>query len=825
MRSPFKLALRVALSLVPALSLRSVLSPRNAVSLVVAPSLSVALSLSVAPNNRALAAAPDSSKLEQPTSQRFEENAMNAFVDNLMKQMTLEEKLGQLNLLSIGFDVTGPKTSEEVDQKIRKGLVGAVLNTCTPVAVRKLQDVAVKESRLKIPMFFGLDVIHGYETIFPINLGLAASWDMDLIERMARVEALEASADGINWAYAPMVDIARDPRWGRVSEGSGEDPYLGSQIAKAMVRGLQGKDYKDAKTVMACVKHFALYGAAEAGRDYNTVDMSRVRMFNEYLPPYKAAVDAGVASVMSSFNEVDGVPATGNKWLMTELLRKQWGFKGFIATDYTSISEMIAHGMGDEAKVAELALNAGIDMDMVSELFVKFGERLVKSDNVSESQVDAACRRVLEAKYKLGLFDDPYRYISEERCKQEMMTPDKLALSKEAAEKSMVLLKNANGVLPLTKPAGGAASSGAIGATRVAFIGPLVKDQRNLIGSWHARGDFNKAVSIWQALEKKFGAQSGSAAKFLYAKGCNLLEDSLLLRHANRDGANIVLDERNAAQMIQEAVDTANKADVLVLCLGEAEAMTGEAASRSMIGLPDNQLDLLKALKKTGKPLILVLMNGRPLTLTWEDQNCDAILETWFAGTMAGPAIVDVLFGDASPMGKLTMTFPRNEGQIPIYYNHKNTGRPSLNDDKYASKYLDVPNDPLYPFGYGLSYTTFSYGDVTLSNAAVKPHETFSVSVPVTNAGKRDGVEIVQLYVRDLVGSITRPVKELKGFQKIALKAGETKDVTFLLSSEDLRFYDAEGRLVAEMGDFKAMVGPNSRDVKEAGFKLIPGKQ
>jgi beta-glucosidase len=747
---------------------------------------------------------------DQRTAKEGDQSTMNDFVTKLMKKMTLEEKLGQLNLLSIGFDVTGPTTSEDVDKKIRQGLVGAVLNTCTPTAIRKLQDMAVNESRLKIPMFFGFDVIHGYQTIFPINLGLAASWDMDLIERMACVEALEASADGINWAYAPMVDIARDPRWGRVSEGSGEDPYLGSQIAQAMVRGLQGKDYKDAKTVMACVKHFALYGAAEAGRDYNTVDMSRVRMYNEYLPPYKAAIDAGVASVMSSFNEIDGVSATGNKWLMTDLLRKQWGFKGFVATDYTAVSEMIAHGVGDEEKVAELSLNAGIDMDMVSDLFVKYGEKLVKSGAVKESQIDDACRRILEAKYKLGLFDDPYRYINETRCKYEMMTPDKLQLSKEAALKSVVLLKNANQTLPLR------------GSKRIAFIGPLVKDKRNLIGSWYARGDFSKAVSIWEALGKKFGADKLGADKFLYSKGCNLLEESPLLRHANRDGAEIVLDEKSFIQMMQEAVATAEKSDVLVVCLGEAGVMTGEAASRSMIGLPENQLELLKALKKTGKPLILVLMNGRPLTLGWEDQNADAILETWFLGTMAGAAIVDVLFGDASPEGKLTMSFPRNEGQVPIYYNHKNTGRPSTNDDKYASKYLDIPNDPLYPFGYGLSYTTFNYGDVKLSNASVKPHETFSVSVPVTNTGTRDGVEIVQLYVRDLVGSITRPVKELKGFQKVALKPGETKTATFMLTSEDLRFYDADMRYVAELGDFKVMVGPNCRDVKEASFKLIP---
>lgn len=744
---------------------------------------------------------------EEVSPKAQQDAAMDSFVSALMKKMTLAEKIGQLNLPSIGVDVTGPVVSQDVEKKIKDGQVGAVLNTVGAAGIRKLQEMAVNESRLKVPLFFGFDVIHGYQTIFPINLGLAASWDMELIERTARIAALEATADGMNWTFSPMVDIARDPRWGRVSEGSGEDPYLGSQIARAMVRGYQGSGYRDAKTMMACVKHFTLYGAAEGGRDYNTVDMSRVRMYNDYFPPYKAAVDAGVASAMSSFNEVDGVPATGNKWVMTELLRKQWGFKGFVATDYTAISEMIAHGVGDDMKVAELALNAGIDMDMVSDLFIKYGGKLVESGAVTEEQVDAACRRILEAKYKLGLFEDPYRYINEARAKTEPMTPDKLAASKEAAAKSMVLLKNANNALPL------AASK------KIAFIGPLVKDQKNLIGSWAGIGDPKKAMSIWTALEKKFGAD-----KFLYAKGCNLLDDPLLFKHANRDGAQLVIDERPPQQMIDEAVATAANADVLVAVLGEAVVMCGEASSRSMIGLPDNQVELLKALKKTGKPLVLVLMNGRPLTLSWEDQNADAILETWFSGTMAGPAIADVLFGETNPSGKLTMSFPRNVGQIPVYYNCKNTGRPSHGDEKYASKYLDIPNDPLYPFGYGLSYTTFSYGDLSLSATSVRPHETLSVTIPVTNTGARQGVEIVQLYTRDVVGTITRPVKELKGFQKVALKPGETKTVTFLISSEDLRFYDADMRFVAELGDFKVMVGPNSRDVKEASFKLVADK-
>jgi beta-glucosidase len=617
-----------------------------------------------------------------PTTQTAadQHQRMDRFVSGLMNKMTLEEKIGQLNLLSVGADVTGPVLSQGVEEKISKGLVGGVFNIYGPASVRKLQQMVVQKSRLKIPLIFGYDVIHGHRTVFPIPLGLASSWDMSLIERTAAAAASEASADGLNWTFSPMVDIARDPRWGRVTEGAGEDPYLGGRVARAMVHGYQGDSYAGANKVMACVKHFALYGGAEAGRDYNTVDMSRLRMYNEYLPPYKAAVDANVGSVMSSFNEIDGIPATGNKWLMTDLLRKQWGFKGFVVTDYTAISEMVAHGMGDEKKVAELALNAGTDMDMVAELFTKYGAQLVKSGRVSQTQIDAACRRILEAKYKLGLFDDPYRYVSEERCKKEMMSAEKLALSKDAALKSIVLLKNANQVLPLNAQ------------KKIAFIGPLVKDQRNLIGSWSGAGQGKDAVSIWQALQSKFGAD-----KFLYAKGCNLVGDEAMVEKLNHDGGELSIDERSSQAMIQEAVETAKQADVAVVVLGEPCAMSGEASSRSMIGLLDNQVDLLKALKATGKPIVLVLMNGRPLTLSWEDKNLDAILETWFSGTCAGPAIADILFGDASPSGKITMSFPRNVGQIPIYYNAKNTGRPFLEHDKYHSKYLDVSNEPLYP--------------------------------------------------------------------------------------------------------------------------------
>ena len=727
---------------------------------------------------------------------------MNGFINSLMNKMTLEEKIGQMNLPTVGFDVTGPLLSQGVEDKIKKGLVGGVFNTYTPDAVRKLQDIAVKETRLKIPLIFGYDVIHGHRTIFPINLGLASSWNTSLVEKTARAAAEEATADGLNWVYSPMVDIARDPRWGRVSEGAGEDPYLGSQMVKAMVRGYQLNDLSKDNTVMACVKHFALYGAAEAGRDYNTVDMSKVKMYNEYLPPYKAAIDAGVGSVMTSFNVIDGIPATGNKWLMTDLLRTQWGFKGFIVTDYTSINEMVNHGMGDDKKVTELALNAGVDMDMVGEEFLRFAAQLVKEGKVSSKTIDDACRRILEAKYKLGLFDDPYRYVSEERNKKEMMSADKIALSKQAAIESMALLKNDHNILPLSAD------------KKIAFIGPLVKDQRNLMGSWSGAGDYKQAVSLWDALQKRTNHNS-----FSYALGCNLTDDSSLINKLNPHDGQLTRDAKSPRQLIDEAVNVANQSDVIVAVLGEAFGMTGEAASRSEIGLLPNQMELLKALKKTGKPIVLVLMNGRPLTLSWEDENMDGILEAWFGGTMAGPAISDVLFGDADPSGRLTMTFPRNVGQIPIYYNHKNTGRPFDQNQKYTSKYLDVVSTPLYPFGYGLNYTTFNYSDITLSAKTVKANGKITASVNITNTGTRSGKETVQLYIRDLAGSISRPVKELKGFQQITLQPGETKKVSFTISIDDLKFYNSDLKYVYEPGDFKIFIGGNSEEVKEVGFK------
>ena len=634
---------------------------------------------------------------------------MQQFVTSLMQKMTLEEKIGQLNLVSVGFDVTGPVVSQNVDANIKKGLVGAVLNTFTPVAARKLQQQAIQDTRLHIPLILGYDVIHGHRTIFPIPLGLSASWDLDAMERSARIAAAEASADGLNWVYSPMVDIARDPRWGRVAEGAGEDPYLGSRIAEAMVRGFQGptNDMTKPETVMACLKHFALYGAAEAGRDYNTTDMSRQRMYNEYLPPYRAAVRAGVGSVMSSFNDINGIPATANKWLLTDLLRKQWGFQGFVATDYTAINELEAHGMGDEKKVSELAINAGVDMDMVGEVFLKQLATNLKEGTVTQATIDQACRRVLEAKYKLGLFKDPYRGVTEERAKATMMKPAYIADARDIARRTLVLLKNDKQTLPLKN------------TVNVAVVGPLADRSRDMIGSWSGAGDGKQAISILQGIKNVGGA----GVRVTYAQGANVTDDPQLIQRLNAHGGELNIDPRPAEALIAEAVQAAQGADVVVAVVGESQGMTGEAASRADIGLPGRQLDLLKALKATGKPLVVVLANGRPLTLPWEDQNADAILETWFGGTQAGNAVADVLFGVYNPSGKLTMTFPRAVGQIPIYYNHKSTGRPYAGVllDKYKSRYLDIPNDPLYPFGYGLSYTTFTYGKPAVSQASIGP--------------------------------------------------------------------------------------------------------
>jgi len=728
---------------------------------------------------------------------------MNAFVTNLMSKMTLDEKIGQLNLPAVGFDVTGPILSEGVDEKIEKGLVGGVFNTFTPQAVRKLQELAVTKSRLKIPLLFGYDVVHGHKTIFPIPLGLSASWDLGLIEKSARIAAREASADGLNWTFSPMVDIARDPRWGRIAEGSGEDPYLGSLIAAAMVKGYQTNSLSNKDAIMASVKHFALYGAAEGGRDYNTTDMSLIRMYNEYLPPYKAAVDAGAETVMVSFNDINGVPATANKWLLTDLLRKQWGFKGFVVSDYTGVSELVPHGLGDLQTVSALSLAAGTDMDMVSEGFLNTLKKSLQEKKISMAVIDLACRRILESKYKLGLFADPYKYVDEEKAKTEILSQKNRADAKRIAEASMVLLKNNNQLLPLKKNA------------KIALIGPLADNKRDMIGNWSAAGDWKLAISVMEGLKNV-----APEMDITYAKGANLADDPAILKQINANGADIVADEKTPEKLISDAVSAAKKADIAIVVLGESAIMGGEATSRTSLDLLPNQKELLKALAATGKPIVLVLMNSRPLTLTWEDENIPAILETWFSGTESGNAIADVLVGNYNPAGRLTATFPRNVGQIPLYYNHKNTGRPydGLSNEKFKSRYIDSSNDPLYPFGYGLSYTTFSYSPIKLNKATLAAGQTIQATIEVKNTGNFDGEEVVQLYLQDIYGSVTRPVKELKGFQKMFIKKGETKTVTFTLTEEMLKFYNSDLKFAAEKGDFNLYIGANSRDNQTSRF-------
>jgi beta-glucosidase len=727
---------------------------------------------------------------------------MNAYISNLMGKMTLDEEIGQLNLVIPGGAVTGSVVSKDVDNKIRKGMVGGLFGITGPDKVRQAQDIAVKESRLHIPLIFGLDVIHGHRTIFPIPLGLSCSWDTVLIEKGARMAAREASADGLAWAFSPMVDIARDPRWGRVSEGSGEDPYLGSAIAAAVVRGYQGKDLRNSETVMACVKHFALYGGAEAGREYNTVDMSRIKMYQYYLPPYKAAIDAGAGSVMSSFNEIDGIPATGNRWLLTDLLRGQWKFTGMVVSDYTSLSEMSAHGMGDLTTVSALALHAGLDMDMVAEGFLTKLKQCLQDGTVTRSEIDQACRRVLEAKYKLGLFSDPYSRMNAERAVKELLSGDNRRIAREIAEHSFVLLKNSDQLLPLKK-------SGTI-----ALIGPLADNHRNMLGTWSVSGDPSKSVTVMEGIKNV----AGSGVHVLYAKGANISDDTLLVKRTNMLGIEIEPETRTPEAMISEAVTTASQADVVVAVLGEAADMSGESSSRADITIPESQENLLKALVKTGKPVVLVLFNGRPLILNWENKNAGAILDTWFGGTEAGNAIADVLFGEYNPSGKLTMTFPAHNGQIPIYYNHKNTGRPYMDDgnSKFKSDYLDISNDPLYPFGFGLSYTNFSYSPITMSSSSISASQPVTIKVKVTNTGNYDGEETAQLYIRDMVATVTQPVKELKKFQKVYLKKGESKEVSFTLQTDDLKYVNSDLKWVYEPGAFKVFVGGNSRDLVEA---------
>ena len=735
--------------------------------------------------------------------------AMDKFVNDLMGKMTVEEKIGQLNLPVLGDITTGDARSSDVANKIRNGQVGGLFNLRGPDKVREIQKIAVEESRLKIPLIFGLDVIHGYETTFPIPLALSCSWDMQAVEQSAQVAAKEASADGICWTFSPMVDIARDPRWGRIAEGAGEDPYLGGQIAKAMVQGYQGigdKAFSSDTQIMACVKHYALYGAAEAGRDYNTSDMSRIRMFNEYLYPYRAAVEAGAGSVMSSFNEVDGVPATANRWLMTDVLRNQWGFKGFVVTDYTAINEMVAHGIGDLQTVSARALKAGIDMDMVGEGFLTTLKKSLDEGKVTKADIDQACRRILEAKYKLGLFDNPYKYCNPERPKRDIYTQENKDIARKIASESFVLLKNDNNLLPLNKKG------------TIAVVGPLADTRSNMVGTWSVAARLDDPKTLVEGLKEVAGDQ----VKITYAKGSNLFADSTVEKNA-LSGKSLGRDNRTEEALRNEALRIASQADVIVAALGESAESSGESSSRSDIGIPDVQQRLLKELLKTKKPVVLVLFTGRPLTLTWENENVPAILNVWFGGTEAASAIGDVLFGDVNPSGKLTTSFPRNVGQIPVYYNHKSTGRPLEKGkwfQKYRSNYLDVVNEPLYPFGYGLSYTSFAYSDIKLSAPELTDKGEITAEVTVTNTGKRDGTEIVQLYIRDLVGSITRPVKELKGFERISLKAGESKSVQFKITPEMLKFYNYELQYAYEPGDFEVMIGIDSEQVKSAGFTL-----
>jgi len=741
------------------------------------------------------------------SAQLAKDTDMNTFISGLMAEMTLQEKIGQLNLLSAGEATTGSVVNTDLEAKIKNGQIGGLFSMTTPDRIRKTQELAIQNSRLKIPLIFGQDVIHGYKTLFPIPLGLSATWDMELIEKTARIAATEASADGINWAFSPMVDISRDPRWGRISEGSGEDTYLGSLFAAAMVRGLQGDDLSAHNTLMACVKHFALYGASEAGRDYNTTDMSLHRMYNEYFPPYKAALDAGAASIMTSFNDINGLPASANPWLLTDVLREQWGFKGLVVTDYTAVNELIDHGLGDLEQVSALALKAGVDMDMVGEGFLTTLEASVKSGAVTEEEIDRACRNVLEAKFKLGLFHDPYRYANAARAEREILTRENLQFAREVAGQSFVLLKNEQQVLPLKK------------SGTVALIGPLANTGSNMPGTWSVNADLQNTQSLLEGMQEVVGRQ----VKILHSLGSNLLEDPTYQARATMFGREIPRDERSEQEIIDEALAIARQSDVIVAALGESSEMSGESSSRTDIEIPAVQQRLLKALLTTGKPVVLVLFTGRPLALTWEDEHVPAILNVWFGGTEAAKAITDVLFGDVNPSGKLTATFPKNVGQIPLYYSHKNTGRPLAEGkwfEKFRSNYLDVDNEPLYPFGFGLSYTNFDYSEIQLDKERFGTNDSLRVSVVLKNSGTVEGAETVQLYVRDKVGSITRPVKELKAFRKVWLKPGEEREVHFTLSEEDLKFYNASLEHVAEPGQFEVFVGGNSRDVKKATFYL-----
>lgn len=723
---------------------------------------------------------------------------MERFIDDLMHRMSVDEKIGQLNLITPGGNIpTGSVVSTNVEDKIAGGQVGGLFGIWGPDKVRQAQELAMK-SRLKIPMLFGLDVIHGFKTVFPIPLAMSCTWDMDLIRLSARTAAQEATADGVCWNFSPMVDIARDARWGRISEGSGEDAYLGAKIAKAMVEGYQDHDLARNNTMMACVKHFALYGASEAGRDYNTVDMSRRVMFQDFLPPYKAAIDAGCGSIMSSFNVVDGVPATGNRWLLTEVLRHKWGFEGMVVSDYTSVSEMINHGMGDLQQVSSLALNAGLDMDMVSEGFLTTLRKSLNEGRIKEVDIDQACRRILEAKYRLGLFNDPFLYCDPARPAKDILTSEHRKLARIAAASSFVLLKNKENILPLKKYA------------KIALVGPLADNQKEMFGPWTIVGDPNQTISVRKSLENTIGS-----SKIFYAKGANINDDPAIVKKLNPWGNLVEIDPRPATVLIKEALDQVKKSDVVVAVMGESQNASGEASSVSDLNLPQSQRQLLEALVKTGKPVILVLFNGRPLTLPWEAEHMAAILNVWFGGSEGANAITDVLYGDQFPGGKLTTTFPRRVGQIPLYYNHLNTGRPLEENNKFTTKYLDVSNDPLFPFGFGLSYTTFKYSPVEINKTTLSGEEILNAKVTVTNTGARRGSEVVQMYIQDKVASISRPVKELKGFKKIVLEPGASTEVVFEITTNELKFFDNELNYFWEPGEFIIHVGTSSAETQQ----------
>ncbi|MGK7397403.1 MAG: beta-glucosidase BglX [Candidatus Cyclobacteriaceae bacterium M3_2C_046] len=732
-------------------------------------------------------------------------------VDSILELMTLEEKLGQLNMPAAGDITTGLAENVGIAAKIAEGKVGALLNIQGIDKIHEAQRIAVEESRLGIPLIFAMDVIHGYKTVFPIPLGLSSTWNTEMIEQTARVAAREASAEGISLTFSPMVDVSRDPRWGRIAEGSGEDPFMQSEIARAMVNGYQGDDLTSDHTLMSCVKHFALYGAPVAGRDYNTVDMSRLQMYNVYFPPFKAAVKADVGCVMAAFNDVDAIPATGSEWLMTEVLRNQWGFDGFVVSDYTGINEMTAHGLGDLQAVSELALEAGIDMDMVGEGFLTTLEQSYQEGAVTMEDIDQAVHRVLTAKFKLGLFADPYQYGDEDRSAREVFSAENRQFAREVAAESLVLLKNENDLLPL-QPDG-----------KIAVIGPLVDNPENMAGTWSVAADFEKSVSLVQGIKNVAGDQ----INLLQAKGANIYRDPDLEAKVSIFGKPTDRDSRSPEVLRQEALDIARQSDVIIAALGEAAEMSGESASRSDIGIPEVQLELLKALQETGKPIVLVLFNGRPLTIPWAADNVPAILNAWFPGSEAGHAIADVLFGQVNPSGKLTITFPRNVGQVPIYYAARSTGRPQAGDEfqKFRSNYLDVPNSPLYPFGYGLSYSDFEYSEVKLDKNEVSGSGIVTASVDITNTSDRAGKETVQLYIHDVVAGNTRPNLELKAFEKVMVKPGETVTVSFSITNEMLKYYhyDTESGYrdivnTWEPGEFEIMIGSSSVDWKKASL-------